>query len=136
MGQIMKRILIVDDMEPVRLVLRESLKVQGYACQEVKNGLEALETLQTKHFDLVITDNHMPVMTGLQMLQCLAEMPKDQRPPVIFLTGSPSNELSIAAQSAGACAVLEKPYENQELISEIARILGQPNEILTSCQSN
>lgn len=119
----MKRILIVDDFEPGRRVLRERLEVQGYLCQEVEDGSEALRAIHTKHFDLVITDNQMPGMTGLQLLQCLVERPKDQRPPVIFLTGHPSNELSNAAQAAGACAVLEKPYKDREIISEITRIL-------------
>ena len=119
----MKQILLVDDFEPGRLVLRERLEKHGYACQEVKNGSEALKAIEKERFDLVITDNQMPVMTGLQMLQCLAERTEDQRPPVILTTGHPSNELSNAAQAAGACAVLQKPYKGQELLSEIARIL-------------
>ena len=119
----MKRILIVDDFEPGRLVLRERLEIQGYLCHEAENGAEALKAIQTKPFDLVITDNHMPVMTGLQMLQCLADWPDDQQPPVIMLTGHLSNELSNSAQAAGACTILEKPYNAQELVSEITRIL-------------
>ena len=97
--------------------------MQGYACQEVEHGSEALRAIQTKHFDLVITDNEMPVMTGLQLLQCLAEKPEDQRPPVILLTGNLSDDLCYAAQRAGARAVLTKPYQDQELFSEITRIL-------------
>lgn len=123
----MKQILIVDDFEPGRLVLRERLEMQGYLCQEVEDGSEALRAMQTQHFDLVITDNQMPVMTGLQLLQCLAERPEDQRTPVIFTTGQLSEHLSNAAQTAGACAVLQKPYNDEELISEIARIL-KPQE--------
>ncbi len=119
----MKQILIVDDYANGRQVLRERLEMQGYACQEVEDGSAALRAIQTKCFDLVITDNEMPVMTGIQLLQYLAERPEDQPPPVIFLTGHPSNELSNAAQAAGACAVLEKPFKNPELISEITRIL-------------
>ena len=119
----MRRILLVDDFEPARLVLRERLEMQGYACQEAENGSAALKAIETDRFDLVITDNEMPVMTGIQLLQYLAERPEDQPPPVIFLTGRPSNELSNAAQAAGACAVLEKPYQDQELLSEITRIL-------------
>jgi len=119
----MKQILIVDDYANGRQVLRERLEMQGYACQEVEDGSAALRAIQTKCFDLVITDNEMPVMTGIQLLQYLAERPEDQPPPVIFFTGHPSNELSNAAQAAGACAVLEKPFKNQELISEITRIL-------------
>jgi two-component system chemotaxis response regulator CheY len=119
----MKRILLVDDFKPGRLVLRERLEMEGYACQEVEDGSEALKAIETDHFDLVITDNQMPVMTGLQMLQCLAERTEDQRPPVIILTGHLSDQLSKAAQAAGAWAVLGKPYKDQELLSEITRIL-------------
>ena len=119
----MKQILIVDDFASGRHVLREWLERQGYACQEVEHGSEALRAIQIKHFDLVITDNQMPVMTGLQLLQRLAERPEGQRPPVIFLTGNLSEQLSNAAQKAGASAVMQKPYNDQELISEITRIL-------------
>lgn len=135
-GAHMKRIIIVDDFDAGRLVLHERLKLEGYLCQEVKDGSEALNTLQMKHFDLVSTDHHMPVMTGLQMLQCLAERPKDQRPSVIFITGHPSSELSVAAQSAGARAVFDKPYDDQDFLAEVTRILNQPSGIQTSCQSS
>jgi two-component system chemotaxis response regulator CheY len=118
-----KRILLVDDFEPGRLVLRERLEMQGYVCQEVENGSEALKAIETERFDLVITDNTMPIMTGLQMVQCLAERPEDQRPPVIFLTGHLSDQLAKAAQAAGACAVLQKPYKDQDLLTEITRVL-------------
>ena len=120
----MKRILIVDDFEPGRLLLREKLEMQGYACQEVENGLVGLETLQTKHFDLVITDNSMPVMTGLELIQALAKQPSTSRPPLILLTGNPSSDLFREAQRAGARVTLSKPYEDRELLSEITRILG------------
>ncbi|UCH91580.1 MAG: response regulator [Nitrospirota bacterium] len=123
----MKRILLVDDFEPGRRVLRERLEIQGYLCQEAENGSEALQVMGTKHFDLVITDNQMPVMTGLQMIQYLAKKTKDQRPSVIFLTGHLSDQLSKAAQEAGACAILGKPYKEQKLISEITRILELPS---------
>jgi len=119
----MKRILLVDDFEPGRLVLRERLEMQGYACKEVRNGSEALKAIEAERFDLVITDNQMPVMTGLQMLQCLAERPNDQRPPAIFLTGHLTDPLFKAAQDAGACAVLRKPYNDQELFSEVTRVI-------------
>ena len=119
----MKRILIVDDFPSVREVLREKLELQGYACQEVENGSEALKAIETERFDLVITDNQMPVMTGLQLLQCLAERPKDQRPPAIFVTGRLSDQVAKAAQTAGAWTVMQKPYRDQELISAITRAL-------------
>ena len=119
----MKRILIVDDFNPGRKVLREKLEIQGYDCREAKNGLEALEALKTKHFDLVITDNKMPLMTGLAFIQALAQQPKEQRLPIILLTGHPSRHLYNEAQKAGVLAVFEKPVEDAELFSKITSIL-------------
>ena len=80
----MKHILIVDDYASGRHILRERLELQGYVCQEVEDGSKALEVLQIQHFDLIITDNQMPVMTGLEFLQHLAKRPEDQRPPRYF----------------------------------------------------
>ncbi len=115
----MKRILIVDDFESGRLVLRERLELEGYACQEVENGLEALETLQAKTFDLVITDNKMPKMTGLELIQALTQQPKDQQPTIILLTGHPSLEVYKEARRAKVFAIFKKPYDFQELILKI-----------------
>ena len=56
----MRRILIVDDFEPGRVVLRERLEMQGYACQEVGNGSAALKAMETDRFDLVITPQGKP----------------------------------------------------------------------------
>ncbi|MEX2493542.1 MAG: response regulator [Nitrospirales bacterium] len=123
-GEEMKRILIVDDFQPARIVLREKLEMRGYACEEVENGLEALDTLQTTHFDLVITDNKMPIMTGLELVQSLAKQPSEQRPPIILLTGNPSDHLYNEAREAGVLGVFKKPYEDRELFSEITGILN------------
>jgi len=115
----MKKILIVDDFEAGRLVLRERLELEGYACQEVENGLEALETLQAKKFDLVITDNKMPKMTGLELIQALSQQTKDQRPAIILLTGHPSLEVYREARRAEVFAIFKKPYDFRELFLKI-----------------
>ncbi|GJL66344.1 MAG: hypothetical protein NPIRA05_13150 [Nitrospirales bacterium] len=118
-----QQILIVDDYESGRHVLRARLEMLGYYCQEAGNGEEALNAIQSEYFDLVITDHNMPVMTGLELLQCLAERPETQRTPVIFVTGQLSNDLRDAALRAGASAILEKPYEDEELMNELSYIL-------------
>jgi CheY-like chemotaxis protein len=119
----MKRILIVDDFEAGRRILREKLEMQGYACQEVENGLEAMETLQDKSFDLIITDNRMPVMTGLELIQTLAKKPTEHQTPIILLTGHPTSQLFCEAKNSGVQAVFAKPYNEQDLALEITRIL-------------
>ena len=119
----MKQILIVDDFEPGRIALRERLQILGYVCQEVSNGLEALEALKTTHFDLVITDNKMPVMTGLEFVQSLAQQPPAYKPPIILLTGHPSPSLNDAARQAGARKIFQKPFDDQEFFLEIKNIV-------------
>ncbi|GJL63292.1 MAG: hypothetical protein NPIRA04_19460 [Nitrospirales bacterium] len=120
----MQQILIVDDYESGRHVLRVRLEMLGYHCHEAGNGAEALSAIRSKDFDLVITDHNMPVMTGLELLQCLAERPETQRMPVIFVTGQLSNDLRDAALRAGALAILEKPYEDEELMRAITGIFN------------
>jgi len=120
----MKQILIVDDYESGRHILRLRLEMEGFNCHEVENGAEALRAIQSEHFELVITDHNMPVMTGLELLQCLAERPEIQRPPSIFVTGQLSNDLRDAAMRAGASAILQKPYEDEDLMSILSRILN------------
>ena len=131
----MKRILIVDDYETGRLALRLRLEMRGYTCQEVENGSAALRAIQTHHFDLVITDHEMPMMTGLELLQHLGKTQECQQPPVIFVTGHLTDDLREAAQRAGACAVLAKPYDDQELMIEIARILKPQTRLHENCRS-
>lgn len=122
-GEVVKRILIVDDFQPARIVLRECLEMYGFSCQEAENGSEGLQAIQTRKFDLVISDNTMPIMTGLQMLQKLAETQHDELPPVIILTGTLTDQLYQEALNAGAIAVLQKPALGEDLISQITRIL-------------
>ena len=67
------RILLVDDEFISREVIRAILEYHGYACEEVENGAEALTWLETDQVDLVITDNKMPVLGGLQFLERLVQ---------------------------------------------------------------
>ncbi len=124
MSWYMKRILLVDDYDSGRRVLREKLEIQGYVCQEVEDGAEALKVIQDTQFDLIITDNQMPVMTGLELLQALTQKPKKLRPPIILLTGHLTEPLEQAAKLAGASAVLTKPVKDQVILSAITRVLG------------
>ncbi len=132
----MKQILIVDDDATGRRVLRLRLQMRGYACQEAEDGSAALQTLQTNHFDLVITDHQMPVMKGLELLKNIKDIPDLQHTPVIFVTGHLSEDLRHEAQSAGASAVLGKPYEDREIMIEVARLLmPHLHENMTSIDS-
>ena len=120
--RIMGRVLIVDDEAAVRGTLRAVLESQGYDCGEAENGAAALTLLEQEHFDLIITDNKMPVLSGIEFLKQYSQKP-DPKPPVIFFTGDISDEEKDLAMKAGARAVLQKPPNFGEIISAVQQAI-------------
>lgn len=119
------RILLVDDDSASRDVLRAIFEYHGYACEEVENGAAALTWLETGRVDLVITDNKMPVLGGLQFLERLATKSKGETPPVIVHSGNLTEEMKENAFENGAYAVLTKPCALSELLPTAARAIQQ-----------
>ena len=87
-----KIILVVEDEEPIQLVLRDVLKVEGYAVLEAENGIEGLELALKEHPDLILLDILMPKMDGLEMLKKLREDEWGRKVPIIVLTNLSDNE--------------------------------------------
>ncbi len=89
------RILLVDDHEMGRKALRLYLEHLGYACEEVEHGAAAVAYLEkTQKVDLLISDNRMPVMTGMELLMELQRRPQFQSLPIIMYSGNVIKELS------------------------------------------
>ena len=122
----MSHILIVDDDESVRVALSHYLQYMGYSCDEAENGARALEWVLGHEVDLVITDNQMPVMSGLEFLECLPKASLFNPPQVIFSTGNLSEKLEKKARQAGARAVLVKPFDTNELCMLVKEALSIP----------
>ena len=76
------RILVVDDEENIRLLFKEELEEENYEVEVASNGYEALEKIKNTHFDLVVMDIKMPGMDGIQALNEIKNINKDQ--PVIL----------------------------------------------------
>lgn len=118
----MGRVLLVDDEAAVRGTLRAVLESQGYECDEAEHGAAALTILEEQHFDLIITDNKMPILNGVEFLKQYSQKP-DPKPPVIFFTGDISDEEKELAMKAGARAVLQKPPNFGEIISAVQQAI-------------
>jgi len=116
-------ILLVDDKEEVRQVLRSILEGESFVCVEAENGAEALQCLDAQSFALVITDVEMPVMGGLEFLQQLAQKPAGEHPPVIILSGRQNESEKRRVLELGAVAALAKPLNLGELLSAVTSAL-------------
>ncbi len=121
--RVMGHVLIVDDEAAVRSTLRAVLESQGYTCDEAEDGAVALAYIDKQHCDLVITDNRMPTLSGLDFLRRLASKP-EPKPPVIFFTGDISETEMDAAMKSGARAVLQKPPNFGEIVSAVQQALS------------
>lgn len=121
----MARILIIDDDPSIRLVFKRYLEGNGYEVSTATNGNEGLSLLNDSIPDLVITDVMMPEKDGLEVVLEL----RNRHPeiPVIAISGgmriAPMDFLPMI-KKFGACKVLYKPVELDELLSAIQEQLG------------
>lgn len=117
------RILIVDDEDTLRILVKSELEERGYYVEDAPDGASAIEKIGNSKYDLVILDIRMPGMDGMEVLRKIRE--NDQSVKVIMLTGV--NELKIARDSLdlGANDFLTKPYDFTTLLSCMGRVLKE-----------
>jgi PAS domain S-box-containing protein len=118
------RILVVDDEPAIREVVCAMLSHLGYTVTPAASGAEALERFaqDAGGFELVLTDQAMPGMVGLELAKALTAL--NPRLPVLLCTGYSSNITPQAAQAAGVAEVLVKPVDMRQLALTIQRLLA------------
>jgi len=116
----MKKVLLVDDDTSAREALCLVLASQHLQCFEVNNGSEALDWLAKNQTDLIISDNQMPVLTGLDFIDQiqLHQSPANES-PVILLSGHLNEHDKHRARKAGVFAILDKPCNFSEFLSMV-----------------
>jgi two-component system response regulator AtoC len=110
----MRRILVVDDEENLRLVLRTLLRRAGYDVETASTGEEALERVESFGPDVVLTDVRMPRMSGLDLLTALKA--KASLAVVIVMSAYGSVDLALEAMKAGAYDYVQKPFKPDEIL--------------------
>jgi CheY-like chemotaxis protein len=113
-------VLVVEDEEPVRNLLRIALEFAGYGVIEACNGLEGLTIYHQKDIGLILTDLEMPVMDGLTMLSTLRGM--DVHIPVIVLSGC-GQEMLDSARACGVQRVFQKPFCIKDLLNTVHMLM-------------
>jgi CheY-like chemotaxis protein len=118
-----ERILLVDDEEPVAMLMQKMLEKQGYQVTAIMNSLDGLNMFQSNPsgFDLVISDRGMPNMTGEQLAQELIAI----RPeiPIILCTGFCDENDEKRARALGVRCLLKKPVARDELTEMVRNVL-------------
>jgi two-component system response regulator AtoC len=110
----MRRVLVVDDEENIRLVLRTLLKKHGYEVEVADSGEAALGLVDSFGPDVILTDVRMPKMGGLDLLATLKA--KQQSATVIVMSAYGSNDLALEAMKAGAYDYVSKPFKPDEVV--------------------
>lgn len=119
-----RSVLVVEDSSTMRQLLTLALRrIPGLTISEATNGAEALKTLATKTFDLVLLDLNMPVMGGFTFLEHLQNLPI--RPPVIVITTEGALVDRERAASLGVVAYVTKPVRGPDLSATVLTVLGQ-----------
>ena len=115
-------VAVVDDDDAVRDSLRFLLEVAGFCIATYASAAQFLQQAPLGELACLVVDQHMPGLTGLQMIARL----RDQRAnlPVALITGSPSADLIRGAQELGVAEVLEKPLDDDTLLGFVAGAVG------------
>ncbi len=120
----MATILAVDDSASMRQMVTFTLKGAGYDVQEASDGSEALTIAKSKKFDLILSDVNMPVMDGIEFVTELRKLGEYKFVPVLMLTTESTGDKKMAGKKAGATGWIVKPFNPDQLLSTIKKVLG------------
>jgi predicted ATPase/signal transduction histidine kinase len=118
-----QRILLVDDEEPLVILMAETLQEFGYAASAFTDSTRALEAFRAEpqRFDAVITDERMPGIGGVELIGEIRGLRSDI--PILLISGFVGGNLPARARVAGATDVLKKPLSERDLAASLARVL-------------
>jgi len=124
----MPRILAVDDEPNIVRLIQVNLERQGYQVETANNGAQALAKIKANRPDLVVSDVMMPEMDGFELLANIRRDPALMDLPVIMLTAKAQDRDVMTGYQTGADMYLTKPFNPQELLQFVKRILSSASE--------
>jgi two-component system chemotaxis response regulator CheY len=120
----MANILAVDDSASMRQMVAFTLKGAGHNVTDAEDGKHALDVAKTRNFDLVLTDVNMPVMDGLTLTRELRKISSYRFTPILVLTTEAGPEKKQEGRAAGATGWLVKPFNPEQLLATVKKVLG------------
>lgn len=117
----MTKILVIDDDDDTRSMLRFSLKHIGFPNVSLaQDGAEGVRMLETQRFDLILCDWNMPKMSGIEVLKHVRSSPTGKITPFIMLTAEGSKERVMEALEGGVTDYIVKPWTTDTLTAKLA----------------
>jgi len=120
----MTTILAVNDSNSMRQMVSFTLKQAGHEVTEAADGVEALELAKKNAFTLVISDVNMPRMDGITLIRQLRTLPNYKFTPLLMLTTESGPEKKQEGKAAGATGWIVKPFNPDQLLATVKRVLG------------
>jgi CheY-like chemotaxis protein len=118
-----QRVLVVDDDPHVLQLLRVNFELEGYEVDSAGDGQEALDRIAAKRPDVVVCDIMMPRMNGLEMVERLRSDPSTAKLPIVLVSAKAQQSDLSAGDEAGADAYVTKPFDPQDLLDAVAKLL-------------
>lgn len=114
-------VLLVEDDQINQMIISQIIKGLGVKVKVTGDGMQALEEIKTRDFDLILSDINMPNYDGFELLEQLNK--KGNQTPVIFLTGLKDDEFKTKGKEMGAIDFIEKPIDRKLLTSKLKKVL-------------
>jgi CheY-like chemotaxis protein len=119
-----RTIMIVEDYEDTRLLLKYSLEELGYSVLEASNGQEAVDIAEREHPDLILMDLDLPILDGIAATQKIRQQSHMGSVPIVAVTAYPMSYSHVKAFAKGCNEYMAKPIDMSELASLVNRYLS------------
>jgi len=117
------RVLVVDDTDSIRLLLRTNFELEGWTVLEAADGLECLDVVVDTEPDVVTIDVVMPRMDGLETVRALRRSASTRHIPVVMVTTQAQAYDLLRGQEAGVEAYVTKPFDPADLVRTVREVL-------------
>src|SRR5258708_3678751 len=121
-----RTIMIVEDYDDTRILLRRGLERLGYSVLEASNGQEAVDIADREHPDLILMDLDLPILDGIAATQRIRKQPEMEKVPIVAVTAYPMSYTHVKAFAKGCNEYMAKPIDMTALGRLVTRYLPAP----------
>ena len=118
------RIMVVEDYDDTRLLLKQALEGLGYSVLEASNGQEAVDLAGREHPDLILMDLDLPILDGIAATQRIRQQADLEKVPIVAVTAYPMSYTHVKAFAKGCDEYMRKPIDISDLESVVRRYLS------------